>query len=284
MSRTNRQSLVSRAQQIVNLAEGEGRGLTGSERDTINALLDGIALDKQMETFGRQMSTPIGGVGGLYGAMTTAGYDRRSHPSVVVPFSTFGAAASFDGDYSDAIPVRRVAAPLGADSRFLYPEFPVQGVEPDATSVASFRQKTRTLPNPLSDMIRDIDASDAKPETDTQAEVVGESLHQIATVSSGTPNIMLENAAMRGWINDDLSFAYASVVDFHVTDQIGNAGPSTATAGADLLESILNAVEVVAAAGYAPSVLAASPETLIELRLLKQPGTDDYVFSGNQEL
>jgi hypothetical protein len=36
------------------------------------------------------------------------------------------------------------------------------------------------------------------------------------------------------------------------------------------------------ARGYAPSILAASPETLLSLRLLAQPGSGDYVFSGNQ--
>jgi hypothetical protein len=39
---------------------------------------------------------------------------------------------------------------------------------------------------------------------------------------------------------------------------------------------------MVAAAGYSPSVFAASPEDLIALLLLQQPGTaGGYVFSGN---
>lgn len=48
------------------------------------------------------------------------------------------------------------------------------------------------------------------------------------------------------------------------------------------MESILLAAEAVAAEGYAPSILAASPEFLIDLRLARQPGTDDYIFSGNE--
>jgi hypothetical protein len=281
-----RARLIERGHRIIDTVRAEGRGLTEAER----AELDGIMLNAKIQKMSDAMaSEPSGGsqpYGGLYGALMFAGYNRRSSPAAYVPFATFGtptfgAAATFDGDYSDAVRIERPSPPLGADRRFLFPLLPSEGVESDATSIASFRAKARTLASP-SDMIRAIDETSTKPETDTTSELASEPLKQVATIESAVPNIMLESAAMRGWINDDLSFAYATAVDFHVTDQIETASPNTAASGADLLESILLAAEAVAAAGYSPSVLAASPETLIALLLLRQPGTDDYVFSGNQ--
>jgi hypothetical protein len=230
---------------------------------------------------GQSLSSPIPGEsgGGLYDAIHAGGYDRRANPSAVVPFLATG---SIDGgDYGDAVRVDRPAAPLGADSRFLYPSLPFVGVDSDVTSVSTFRQKSRGLPS-LSAMVRTIAAVSAKPETNTVAEVVDEPLHQIATVSTETPNIMLESAAFRSWINFDLQFAYSSAVDWHVLNQISTASPTPSAAGLDFLESIMLAAEDVASAGYSPNVLAASPGSLIELALAKQPGTDDYVFSGNQ--
>jgi hypothetical protein len=47
------------------------------------------------------------------------------------------------------------------------------------------------------------------------------------------------------------------------------------------LECAVYAAEVVSAAGYAPSILAAAPEDLIELRLLQQPrSAGGYVGTG----
>jgi hypothetical protein len=107
-------------------------------------------------------------------------------------------------------------------------------------------------------------------------------LHQIAVVVSEVPNVLLQGAMFSSWIESDLRFAYATALDDHVVSEIMSAGPTAASAGADILESILLASDEVASAGNAPSILAGSPEFLISLRLARQPGTDDYVFSGNQ--
>lgn len=66
-------------------------------------------------------------------------------------------------------------------------------------------------------------------------------------------------------------------MDAHAVAQIAAANPDIAPDGADLLETIVGAAEMVAAAGYSPGVLAANPTDLIALRLLKQPGTEDYI-------
>ena len=201
-----------------------------------------------------------------------------------MPFSaaTFGAAATFDGDYGTAVRVNVASPTFGADRRFLFPEFPALSVESDATSVSSFRQKSRTLPA-LSDMVRDIVAVTTKPETATQTELVVEELHQIATVESGIPNIMLESDSFRGWINDDLSYAYASAIDYHIVAQIATANPNITTPGTNFLETIVAAAEAVASAGYSPSVLAASPANLMDLLLMANIGTDGGYLAGGMD-
>jgi hypothetical protein len=114
----------------------------------------------------------IGG-SGFADALRRAGYDRRRSPIAQIEFKDATLietkAATFDGDYADAVPTFRTSPPLGADQRFLAPVFPFQGVESDATSVSSFRQKSRTLPS-LADMVRDIAAVTPKPEVDTVTE------------------------------------------------------------------------------------------------------------------
>ena len=129
--------------------------------------------------------------------------------------------------------------------------------------------------------MRTLTAVTPKPETDSTAEILNEPLRQIATVSSGVPNIMLESLSFRSWIDSDLRFAYSSAVHAHVIAQIAAANPVPAAAGDDFLESILLAAEEVAAAGYSPTVLAASPESFIQLRLARQPESGDHIFSGN---
>ena len=63
------------------------------------------------------------------------------------------------------------------------------------------------------DMVRDLTAPTDKPETDTEAEVLAEQLKQIATVSSGIPNIMLESGEFRGFISTDLCLALSEGVE-----------------------------------------------------------------------
>jgi hypothetical protein len=277
----DRERLLDRAQAIHDRAKSEGRALTDSDRQTIEALLASVRMDDEITTLGKQLGLPGSESGGssFYNAVMAAGFDRRTNPAIQLPF---GAVASFDGDYGTAIRVDQPAPGLGADTRFLYPLLPRIDVESDTTSIASFRQKSRTLADP-DDMIRDIVAVSTKPETDTETELVTEELKQIATVESGVPNIMLENAAFRDWIGFDLRLAYASAIDAHVIGEIEAAAPPfiTGTSGA-LLEELAEAAESVSAAGYAPSVVAGTPLYLRALMFTLQPSGDNYVFSGNQ--
>ena len=49
--------------------------------------------------------------------------------AVEVPFSTFGATASFSGDFKDGVRYDLTSPPLGSDSRFLFPSLAQQSVD-----------------------------------------------------------------------------------------------------------------------------------------------------------
>jgi hypothetical protein len=74
----------------------------------------------------------------------------------------------------------------------LHPVFPSVDVGSGETGVQTFRQSARTLADPDL-MIRAIDATSTKPETDTTTEVVTEALRQVVNLSTGTPNVLLES-------------------------------------------------------------------------------------------
>ena len=238
---------LTQAQLIMDKAKDGGRQMTEGERvrceehtaaaEAFQAKIDTTRENEELaakiDSLGRKMATPVagsaGGTGGdLYGAMRAAGYDRKLHSAVEVGFNTFrtGAAVTFDGNYSTAVPSFRTSPLLGADRRFLHDVLPTELLSSDETSVSSFRQKSRTLPT-LSNMIRDVAAVSEKPEVNTEAELVNEPLHQIAVTTQGVPNIMLESASFRSWINEDLTYAYRSAVDWHTLDEITDANPPT---------------------------------------------------------
>ena len=172
------------------------------------------------------------GRGRLYSAIKSAGYSRRTSPIAVVQFkaASMPGAGSGDDGVGDMRIETRPAPPLGADQRFLSPSLRQEPVDADVTSISTFRQKSRTLADP-SDMIRAIAQTDAKPETDTEAELVNEALHQIATVSTGVANVMLENDAFRGWINVDLAQAFAEAIDHHITTKLAASTPTARGCG-----------------------------------------------------
>ena len=230
----------------------------------------------QLDTLGAPPDA--GGSGSFAAALKSAGYDRVSRPSVMIEVK----GVTFSGIFTDAVRVDRPAPPLGADSRFLYTELPFSGAPADTTSVASYRQTGRTLPSPVSDMVRSLAATSPKPTLTTSTELLSEPLRQIAITSVGIPNIMLASAMLSSWVEADLRYAYSVALDDHVVTEIAAANPTVAPPGSHVLESILLAAEEVANQGYAPSILAADPTFLIDLRLATQPVSGDFLFSGNE--
>ena len=99
----------------------------------------------------------------------------------------------------------------------------------------------------------------AKEETDTTSEPVSVALKMIANVSTGTPNILLQNAGFRSWVNQDLVGAYRAALDYHITTEIASATTTPSSGGSNAFEDVLYAQEAVRAAGYAPDLCVISP-------------------------
>ena len=231
---------------------------------------------------GRQLSlTPLESASGFHAALIDAGFEGpRGRNSITMPFRTaFGATGTFSGDIEDFEPRRFVAPDLGFDRRWLWPTFPVVDVDAGTTGIQSFKQMSRSLADPNA-MVRSITATTAKPETDTNAEVVAAELKQVATISSGVPNVLIQSADFRSFVETDLRLVFGEAMDGHAVAEIAAAGPVPSAPGANLLEGARYAMADVQSAGYDPSVIAASAEDFVTLDLLTSSGPEaDYAFA-----
>jgi hypothetical protein len=145
--------------------------------------------------------------------------------------------------------------------------------------VQTFRQKDRTLADP-DQMIRSITETSEKPETDTNAEVVAEALKQVANVTRVVPNVLLESEEFRNFVETDLRLAFGDAMDALVVAQMAAVNPPDADPGANLLEAAGRAITLVQAAGFNPTVIAASPQELETLDLLTSSGPEAmYAFA-----
>ncbi len=218
---------------------------------------------------------------GLWGALASQGFDVKSHPVAIVAASeALGVkAAAFDGTIGDdTIPTVVESPALGADSRFLYPRFPLVAVEPDVANVSTYRQKSRSLADP-DDMVRAIDAVSDKPVTDTTAEVVPLPLKQVATVCESIPLILFSSATFQQWIRSDVELAWRYAIDKRVVDEILDADTAVIDGSPDnIYEEILYARAAVAAAGYQPNIAVVSPGDALAIELLQMTGGDSYAF------
>jgi hypothetical protein len=190
-------------------------------------------------------------------------------------------SGSFDGTVGvDTLAQVVPAPPLGADQRFLYPRLTVVPVAEDTANVATYQQKARSLAS-TSDMIRDIDDTSSKPETSTQSQVVNLPLSQVATVSTAIPEILFANEGFAGWVRNDVELAWRFAIDSMVVDAITAAMPPSAPPGTNDYETLLAAVEAIAATGYTADVLVVSPGDALTLKLLQLTNGDSYVFPQN---
>jgi hypothetical protein len=258
-----------------NLTDDERKSLRQQVRE-IEALRDEYEQAKAVDAALSDLSPASDGGGSgnsLSTALKSAGFDYRTRPYAEVPSK----AATVSGDITDVNTQTSGRNPaLGADTRFLAPHLPTEPVPSDATSVSSFRQTSRALGD-TSLGIRDIDATSDKPDIGSTFQAVGTELKQIAFVETGIPAVLMAQLTASTSIARDLQIAYSKAVDAHVLAQIAASNPTPTAGNADKLAAILDAAGAVADSGYAPRALVASPATFIELALLRQPGTDDYV-------
>lgn len=123
---------------------------------------------------------------------------------------------TFGGTVDNLSPIRRDGAPLGADTRYVWPAFPSVAVGADVTSVQVFRQASRTL-GTASDVIRSITATSTKPQAQTAGTVATVSLSQVAAIESGIPNVYLESQGMASIVENDLRLTVNGGLDSLVT-------------------------------------------------------------------
>jgi hypothetical protein len=254
-----------------------------AKAESLHSELRNLEHDERVRTIGGVQYIDAGAGPDLAGALLRAGFDRKTHPQVTVEqhhalgvrFKSGSVDGGVDGTEIEDV---FVAPLLGSDDRYLYPKLRVQRVTSDQLGVSSYRQKSRSLASPSS-MIRDVDETSSKPETDTTAEAVHEPLHQIAHISSGTPNVLLENEGFRSWVNSDMVTGYRNAVDYHVVTEINAAGMPGGGGGANDFENILYSQEVVRAAGYSPNLVVVSPTDALAIQLLQLSGGDSYVFT-----
>jgi hypothetical protein len=110
-------------------------------------------------------------------------------------------------------------------------------IDAGVTGVNTFRQSSRSLAN-TTQMVRDIAEDQAKLETSTEAEVSSAAVHQIASVSTGIPNVLLESNLFVNWVQTDLMLAWRYAVDDHVVDKITAASIPTGGGGSNAFEDI----------------------------------------------
>jgi hypothetical protein len=297
---TLKQHLITAAREIALRAHREGRGLTTAEASEAHELIEKIkSVDAQEQLMkvidGTNPTDPDVGDSGttdgsLYSGIMEQGYDRTKTSQVVVSAAAAtglrerAKAGSYSGNFaSDPGVLELEPTPaLGADQRFLFPRLRSVAVDAGTTSVQSYRQDSRTLAAAAS-MVRAIDAVTAKPETATVSELLAVQLQQVATVSSGTPNVLLETAAFAQWVAFDLQLAWRRALDYMVTTAITAATIAVSpSAAGNIYEDIETARSAVESNGYSGSLVVLSPGDALDLRLLTMASGVSYAFAQQE--
>jgi len=231
-------------------------------------LLDGQKLQPHIghPSGGSRFGEKLGG--SFYNAIMKAGWDPVTKSRVSVPaeaalFKAVTVSGDIEDYYARAVP----STALGADRRYIYPALKQVSMSALDTSVEYLNQTARTLATPAN-MIRDIDAVTAKPETALTVELANAPLKQVAHMISGVPNIVARQRPFANLIEGDLRLGLSEALDGMVDDAITAASVPMGSAGADIAEKIRYAMAAVEAAGYAPDTVALSPTEAVELDLI----------------
>jgi hypothetical protein len=99
------------------------------------------------------------------------------------------------------------------------------------------------------------------------------------TVSTQTPNILLQSESFRSWVNSDLVAAYRRALDAHIVDEVDRASIPGGGGGSNPFEDVLYTVEAIAAAGYTADTVVLFPADALAIRLLIMSSGDSYAFS-----
>ena len=189
-------------------------------------------------------------------------------------------ALTWTGSVDTVNSLVRESGPFGFDQRYAWPAFPRVEIDSATTSVSVLTQTARTLPS-AANVVRAIDAVTNKPESASTVTVGVVSVKQLAAVTSGVPNIMLEQSGIESVIGNDLRLSYNEGLDKLILDAIAASGFQAP--GTDpLLVSIRKAMTTIYAAGYNPDTLILTPAAAEALDVLVTgiaSGVNDYVFA-----
>lgn len=218
------------------------------------------------------MDTPAGGLGQ---AVLDAGFELRSHASVIVPLSSLELRASTFPAVTDLNRQAPLLSPLGQDARWLWPNLPRQDAG-ESASIQDFRQTVRTLTGTVK---RALDAVTTKATVDTTTTLANEALSQFAVTIDDVPNQILESVpTFLAYMQAEGQWQVNKALDDHVLAQIVAAGPPFGTTGANLVERARNGIATMRATGANPSLLVVNPSDAATLDLLTDAG--GYVFAG----
>jgi hypothetical protein len=197
--------------------------------------------------------------------------------TATIPWGQYETAAenralAWSGSVDNVSQLLRVAPGLGYDQRFSWPAFQRVPVDAGVTSVSVLNETARTL-IAGGTAVRAIDATSTKPAIGGTVTMTAASMKQIAAISSGLPNVYLENGDIENIVSQDLRLAYADGLDFHTNAQIVAASGTQTLSTDPLLNVIRRSITLLWGLGWNPDTLILSPANVESLDLLTSGGT-----------
>lgn len=198
--------MLAESKKLVDNAERQGRGLTGDERRTVEGHLERVDQIKKTETILKaseaerpsddeirrevERSNIHGhGTGSFSKAVLDQGWNLKHNPVIETSISRVIGKASVLPAVDTWSSRDPVVAPIGQDSRCVFPNLQTENVEGES-AVSTFHQTSRTL---TGNVQRNLDATTDKAKLDIELEHAVEALKQFALVIEDIPNAVLES-------------------------------------------------------------------------------------------
>jgi HK97 family phage prohead protease len=155
----------------------------------------------------------------------TEAFRSRGFPAEVaaVSFDEYRAVTFNGGTVTHLNTLDVAGVPFGADRRYARQAVPQQAVTAGVTSVDVFQQTARTLAAGTA-VVRNIDATSAKPETSSTLAITNVPLKQVASIHKDVPNVFLERAELATVVETDPRLAINDGLDKLVIDGLATSG------------------------------------------------------------
>ncbi len=265
MEREVRSELAS-AKAITAAATAEGRGLTASEKKS----LDGhLAAAKGLK--GKLDATRIReGVGtGENAYATLAKAIVAGERSVEVSGFEIMSKAVSDADLgTDAQTGRAILERPGitgklVDDRYIFGAFPREDAGSNL-AVSEFRQTSEAIAS--GSVERALLATGEKAKLNVTIEHVSADIKQVAVLIEDIPNALLAaEGALQGFLSSRMNVALAEAIDAHVLAAIAASTPDATSEGSTIQESLRHAKADLREKGAHGSVAILTPEQAVEI-------------------